>query len=383
MKIVSSIIGVCSFILTSQACKSDPPRLRTTTTTTTTAKPCLPVSVVRGDHGIWDDIPEESFSVEKLLTNSNLEIFGENYWLAEDRSSAEFVLDLGCEKTVNTVELVNTKSGHYENRGTKQFSVSISQSSEAPWEEVLQASLADPRDQTDPLPLQTFSFPMMTARFVQFNLSSWYGWGGGLQYFRVKEAAGEEGAGEEGVGEDPPAGGQLVVKPSIDLTEQEAREAAEKIRIEGEFQRFGFAPARPEKISLAAWLVREGYLASIEEIRLAGIDLSSLPTEDLATVLSVVRNSVRLGDVELSAGQTFTVLRSLSTITEGLHLNNNVVLHTETLEKISEFTGEVRGRFVVCWGDSAVSYRAIMQRWADILGWQYKDGGNYFEIRRD
>merc|ERR1712119_234316 len=346
MKIVSSIIGVCSFILTSQACKSDPPRLRTTTTTTTTAKPCLPVSVVRGDHGIWDDIPEESFSVEKLLTNSNLEIFGENYWLAEDRSSAEFVLDLGCEKRVNTVELVNTKSGHYENRGTKQFSVSISQSSEAPWEEVLQASLADPRDQTDPLPLQTFSFPMMTARFVQFNLSSWYGWGGGLQYFRVREAAGEEGAGE-----DPPGAGQLVVKPSIDLTEQEAREAADKI--------------------------------SIEEIRLAGVDLASLPTEDLATVLSVVRNSVRLGDVELSAGQTFTVLRSLSTITEGLHLNNNVVLHTETLEKISEFTGEVRGRFVVCWGDSAVSYRAIMQRWADILGWQYKDGGNYFEVRRD
>jgi len=375
MKIVSSIIGVCSFILTSQACKSDPARLRTTTTTTT-AKPCLPVSVVRGDHGIWDDIPEESFSVEKLLTNSNLEIFGENYWLAEDRSSAEFVLDLGCEKRVNTVELVNTKSGHHENRGTKQFSVSISLSSEAPWEQVLQASLADPRAQTDPLPLQTFRFPEMTARFVQFNLSSWYGWGGGLQYFRLKEAAGEEG-------DDPPAAGQLVVKPSVDLSAQEAREAAEEIRIEGEFKRFGFAPVSPEKISLAARLVREGYLASIEEIRLTGIDLSSLPTEDLATLLSVVRNSVRLGDVELSAGQTFTVLRSLSTITEGLHLNNNVVLHTETLEKISELTGEVRGRFVVCWGNSAVSYRAVMQRWAGILGWQYKDGGNFFEIRRD
>merc|ERR1712066_1228005 len=119
----------------------------------TTAKPCLPVSVVRADHGIWEDIPDDSFSVEKLLTNSPLEIFGSNYWLAEDRSRAEFVLDLGCEKTVNTVELVNTKSGHHGNRGTKQFRLSLSQNSEAPWEEVLQATLADPRPQTDPLPL--------------------------------------------------------------------------------------------------------------------------------------------------------------------------------------------------------------------------------------
>jgi len=331
------------------------------------------VSVVRGDHGIWEDIPEESFSLEKLLTKSNLEIFGENYWLAEDRSGAEFVLDLGCEMRVNMVELVNTKSGHHGNRGTKQFSVSLSQSSKAPWEEVLQATLADPRDHADPLPLQTFRFPEMSARFVQFNLLSWYGWGGGLQYFTVKEAPAEEG----------PSAGRLVLKPSVVLTSEEAREAAEEIRTEGEFHRFGFTPASPEKISLAAWLVREGYLASIEEIRLAGIDLSSLPTEDLATVLFVVRNSVRLGNVELSAGQTSTVLRSLSTITEGLHINNNVELHTETLEKITEFTEEVKGRFVVCWGDSAVTYRAVMQRWADRLGWQVQDGGNFFEIRRN
>lgn len=370
MQIVSILIGACSLIVSTQACKSATRK----TTTTTTAKPCLPVSVVRGDHGVWEDIPEDSFAVEKLLTNSNLEIFGENYWLAEDGSRAEFVLDLGCEKIVALVELVNTRSGHHENRGTKQFSVSLSQNSEAPWEEVLQATLEDPRDQqTDPLPLQTFSFPEVSARFVKFNLSSWYGWGGGLQYFSVKEAAGE----------DLPMASPLVVKPSVDLTEEEAREKAEEIRSEGEFQQFGFSPASPEIISLAAWLVREGYLASIEEIRLAGISLSSLPTTDLDTVLSVVRNSVRLGDVELSAGQTFTVLRSLSTITEGLHINNNVELHTETLENIQDFTGEVRGRFVVCWGDSAVRYRDVLQRWADILGWQSEDGGSYFEIRRN
>jgi len=289
MQTVSILIGAWCLIVSSQACKP---------TTTTTAKPCLPVSVVRGDHGVWDDIPGDSFAVEKLLTNSNLEIFGENYWLAEDNTRAEFELDLGCEKIVDGVELVNTKSGLHDNRGTKQFSVSLSQNSEAPWEKVLLATLEDPRgQQTGPLPLQTFSFPAMSARFVQFNLSSWYGWGGGLQYFSVKEAAGEE----------LPTDSPLVVKPPVDLTQEQAREKAEQIRTAGEF-----TPVSSENISLAAWLVREGHLASVEEIRLADIDLSSLPTTDLDTLLSVVRNSVRLSDVELSAGQTFTVLENIN-----------------------------------------------------------------------
>ena len=165
-------------------------------------------------------------------------------------------------------------------------------------------------------------------------------------------------------------------------SQEEAREKAEETRAEGEFPQLGFTPVSSEKISLAGWLVREGHLASVEKIRLADIDLSSLPTTDLDTLLSVVRNSVRLSDVELSAGQTFTVLRSLSTITEGLYIDNNVELHTETLDNLQDFSGEVRGRFVVCWGDSAVRYRDVLQRWAAILGWQSEDDGTFFEIRR-
>ena len=43
-----------------------------------------------------------------------------------------------------------------------------------------------------PLPLLTFPFSStssepVSARFVRFSLISWYGWGGGLQYFNVKE----------------------------------------------------------------------------------------------------------------------------------------------------------------------------------------------------
>ena len=42
-----------------------------------------------------------------------------------DRSTAEFVLDLGCVKDINMVELVNTHSGVHRDRGTKEFQVGV------------------------------------------------------------------------------------------------------------------------------------------------------------------------------------------------------------------------------------------------------------------
>ena len=145
--------------------------------------------MVRGEHGTWPEHghPEDTWDVTNLLTNAPLEIFAENYWLAPDRQdSAEFVLDLGCEKTVNLVELVNTHNGHHRKRSMKEFKVFLSDSSEGPWEEVVHQTLEDSRQQADPLPVQTFSFSEGAAKFVKFNQISYYGNGGGLQYFAVK-----------------------------------------------------------------------------------------------------------------------------------------------------------------------------------------------------
>ena len=127
-----------------------------------------------------------TFSVRNLLTNAR-EIFGKNYWLAPDKQeSAEFVLDLGSEKTVSMVELVNTHNGYHRDRSMKEFKVFLSSdSSDGPWEEVVHQTLEDSRQQADPLPLQTFPFTERTARFVKFNQISYYGNGGGLQYFTV------------------------------------------------------------------------------------------------------------------------------------------------------------------------------------------------------
>ena len=50
---------------------------------------------------------------------------------------------------------------------------------------VLQTTLDDSRKQTDPLPKQEFSIPSTQGRFVKFELVSYYGNGGGLQYFNI------------------------------------------------------------------------------------------------------------------------------------------------------------------------------------------------------
>ena len=153
-----------------------------------------PVSVVTEDHGTWGCCPEDAFAVKKLLTNSPVEVHYENYWLAPQQSPAEFVLDLGCNKIVNMVELVNTHNGENRDRSSKEIKVSISSYPAGPWSEVVYETLEDSRDQSDPLPV--LSFPIyneddgeeeFTARFVKFNLISWYGGGGGLQYFAVKK----------------------------------------------------------------------------------------------------------------------------------------------------------------------------------------------------
>ena len=59
---------------------------------------------------------------------------------------------------------------------------------DGPWHEVLDESISDSRKQGKPLPLQTFSFDSMTARFAKFEVLSYYGSGGGLNYFKVKKS---------------------------------------------------------------------------------------------------------------------------------------------------------------------------------------------------
>ena len=62
---------------------------------------------------------------------------------------------------------------------------SSDETEDGPWEMVLQKTLDDSRKQIDPLPLTGFPISSTQGRFVKFELVSYYGHGGGLQYFNI------------------------------------------------------------------------------------------------------------------------------------------------------------------------------------------------------
>ena len=82
------------------------------------------VEVISGDILTNDG----KFKVEFALQHDQEEEYGENYWLSSNHwdiadGGGAFILDLGCEDSYDTVELVNTHNADKKNRATKKFQV--------------------------------------------------------------------------------------------------------------------------------------------------------------------------------------------------------------------------------------------------------------------
>ena len=78
------------------------------------------VGVISGD--IYEN--DQRFKVEFALHHAEKEEWGKNYWLSpHQKTGGEFILDLGCEDSFNTVELVNTHNNGAKDRSTKKFQV--------------------------------------------------------------------------------------------------------------------------------------------------------------------------------------------------------------------------------------------------------------------
>jgi len=117
-----------------------------------------------------------------------------NYWLTEDRKTGGeqgFIMDLGCEKTVQGLSLRNVRNYHHHDRSTKKFRLLGSPNNNGPWKELIVADLEDSRKQ-DPPPIQNLTLDnSVIVRFVKFELLEYWGnLGGGLQYFKVMTANG-------------------------------------------------------------------------------------------------------------------------------------------------------------------------------------------------
>merc|ERR1711872_932468 len=107
-----------------------------------------------------------------------------NYWLTEDRKTGGeqgFIMDLGCEKTVQGLSLRNVRNYHHHDRSTKKFRLLGTTNNNESWKEFIVADLEDSRNQ-EPPPIQnlTLDNPFI-ARFVKFEL---------LEYCKVITANG-------------------------------------------------------------------------------------------------------------------------------------------------------------------------------------------------
>ena len=113
---------------------------------------------------------------------SNIFTLDASVWLSDKKDKGHFVVDFGCERLINMVEMYNA---HWEDndgkRGTRDFKVYLKVSGR--WEQVVHGKL---RNFISPFRiLQTFAFNETVAREVKFQVLSYYGEGAGLMYFKV------------------------------------------------------------------------------------------------------------------------------------------------------------------------------------------------------
>ena len=125
-----------------------------------------------------------TYRVGNILNTAKNDEATNNFWLGNNQKPSTAVLDLGCEKAVNLVQIVNTHNNNYKDRSTKKLKVSVATKKDGPWEEVLDVDLKD-SSKIDPVPLELFKFKEKKAKFVKVQIAAWYGNGGGLSYFNI------------------------------------------------------------------------------------------------------------------------------------------------------------------------------------------------------
>ena len=126
--------------------------------------------VVSGDYF------DARFGVANVFQRNDAQPEG-SFWLGPSNTTGSFIIDLGFQKQRNVLELVNVK---YGGRATKQFKLFSSSSYMGPWTALVDGEMT----QSDSL--QTFSFQATTDQYYKFEILTYYGNGGGLQYFDVK-----------------------------------------------------------------------------------------------------------------------------------------------------------------------------------------------------
>ena len=120
---------------------------------------------------------EEDFSLIDIPTN---------YWVTDDGATgddAQLFMAFQCSRTIKGFRLKNTHNGNANDRGTRDFTISISDKIDGTWTDILSNTLPDARDVSQ-VPVLNFDLKNeVETQYLRFQVDSYYGRGGGLQYF--------------------------------------------------------------------------------------------------------------------------------------------------------------------------------------------------------
>jgi hypothetical protein len=113
-----------------------------------------------------------------------------NYWLTQSRRKGPgqfLVLDLGCTLNVEGVRLINTVNSWFKDRGTKQFRLYGTKAQDwnkADWKLMMDEQLEDPRNKEQVIQVLKMG-EGVEVRYVKFEVTDFWGLGGGLQFLEV------------------------------------------------------------------------------------------------------------------------------------------------------------------------------------------------------
>jgi len=148
--------------------------------------------VVFGDNYWGADEHPTGFIPYHVVTNEEdfkeivLGEWRSNFWVTDNEATgdaAKLFMAFQCPRTIKGFLLKNTKNNGSNDRGTQDFTISISDAIDGPWTDILTRTLPDARN-VSPVPVLNFDLENeVETQYLRFQVDTFYGQGGGLQYF--------------------------------------------------------------------------------------------------------------------------------------------------------------------------------------------------------
>ena len=106
-----------------------------------------------------------------------------SFWLTPQSSGGYAIIDLANIYSISRFEVQNTHNRQHNDRGTKDFRISVSTDG-INYTSIVSTTLAAVWG-LNPIPIEIFNITSIQARYVRFDVDTWYGSSGGINELSV------------------------------------------------------------------------------------------------------------------------------------------------------------------------------------------------------